>query len=78
MLLKKLSILFLAVSAVILLISACAQKPNTINTAGSTTVLPIVQAAAEVYMDNNPEINISVRGGGSSIGIKSAINQTST
>ncbi|MFA5351015.1 MAG: phosphate ABC transporter substrate-binding protein, partial [Candidatus Omnitrophota bacterium] len=35
---------------------------------GSTTVLPIAQKAAEVYMDNNPGANISVRGGGSGVG----------
>ena len=41
--------------------------------AGSTTVLPIAQACAESYMNNNPKINISVRGGGSSVGIKSIL-----
>jgi len=44
-------------------------KGKKITIAGSTTVLPIAQATAEVFMDNNPEINISVRGGGSSVGI---------
>lgn len=76
MILKKMLILILASLAVSILILACTQKPTTINTAGSTTVLPIVQAAAEAYMDQNPKVNISVRGGGSSIGIKSAINKT--
>jgi len=37
---------------------------------GSTTVLPIAQACAEEFMNINPRLNISVRGGGSSIGIK--------
>ncbi|MDO9578127.1 MAG: PstS family phosphate ABC transporter substrate-binding protein [Candidatus Cloacimonadales bacterium] len=76
MIIKKMLILISAGLAVLLLISACTQKSNTINTAGSTTALPIVQAAAEAFMDKNPGINISVRGGGSSIGIKSAINQS--
>jgi len=40
---------------------------------GSTTVLPIAQAAAEVYMDNNSGVNISVRGGGSGVGATSLI-----
>ncbi|MBN2542845.1 phosphate ABC transporter substrate-binding protein [bacterium] len=43
---------------------------------GSTTVLPIAQLAAEVYMDENPEVNISVRGGGSGVGIAALIDQT--
>jgi phosphate transport system substrate-binding protein len=41
---------------------------------GSTTVLPIAQAAAEVYMDNNPEADITVRGGGSGTGIAALID----
>lgn len=76
MILKKLLILMLTGLAIIVLLFGCTQKATTIDTAGSTTILPIVQAAAEIYMDKHPEINISVRGGGSSIGIKSAINQT--
>ncbi|MBI9030703.1 PstS family phosphate ABC transporter substrate-binding protein [bacterium] len=41
-----------------------------ITMSGSTTVLPIAQACAEEFMNQNPKVNISVRGGGSSIGIK--------
>lgn len=41
---------------------------------GSTTVLPIAQAAAEAYMDNNPDANITVRGGGSGTGIAALID----
>ncbi|MFA5276340.1 MAG: substrate-binding domain-containing protein, partial [Candidatus Omnitrophota bacterium] len=39
--------------------------------AGSTTVLPIAQKAAEVFMNSNPSADISVRGGGSGVGIAS-------
>ena len=41
-----------------------------ITMSGSTTVLPIAQACAEEFMNINPNVNISVRGGGSSIGVK--------
>ncbi|HKL76018.1 MAG TPA: PstS family phosphate ABC transporter substrate-binding protein, partial [Halanaerobiales bacterium] len=41
---------------------------------GSSTVLPVAQKAAEVYMDNNPNVNISVRGGGSGNGIAALID----
>ncbi len=41
---------------------------------GSTTVLPIAQKAAEVFMNNNPGAQISVRGGGSGVGIASLID----
>ena len=56
-----------------IVLSDCSKPEKKIKIAGSTTVLPIVQAAAEIYMDNHPDISISVRGGGSSIGIKSII-----
>lgn len=41
---------------------------------GSTTVLPIAQKAAEVFMDSNPGADISIRGGGSGVGIASLID----
>ena len=43
---------------------------------GSTTVLPIAQKAAEVFMKNNPDADLSVRGGGSGVGIASIIDGT--
>lgn len=43
---------------------------------GSTTVLPIAQMAAEVFMERNPNADISVRGGGSGVGIASLIDGT--
>ncbi|MEO0115522.1 MAG: phosphate ABC transporter substrate-binding protein [candidate division WOR-3 bacterium] len=47
---------------------------NNLTLAGSTTVLPIAQKAAEVFMDLHKDINISVRGGGSGVGIASLIS----
>jgi len=43
---------------------------------GSTTVLPVAQKAAEVFMKANPDADISVRGGGSGVGIASIIDGT--
>lgn len=43
---------------------------------GSTTVLPIAQATAEVFMEKNPAARISVQGGGSGVGITSLIEKT--
>jgi phosphate transport system substrate-binding protein len=63
---KKLFIL-----GVILSVGLFAQK---LTIQGSTTVLPIAQYAAEVYMDNNPEADITVRGGGSGTGIAALID----
>ncbi|MCX5687739.1 MAG: PstS family phosphate ABC transporter substrate-binding protein [Candidatus Omnitrophica bacterium] len=45
-------------------------------TAGSTTVLPIAQKAAEVFMNSNQNADISVRGGGSGVGIAAIIDGT--
>lgn len=43
---------------------------------GSTTVLPVAQAAAEEFMKSNPDVTISVSGGGSGNGIKSIIDRS--
>jgi len=42
---------------------------------GSTTVLPIAQRAAEVFMAKHPEVSISVRGGGSGNGIAALVDK---
>jgi phosphate transport system substrate-binding protein len=41
---------------------------------GSTTVLPIAQKVAEVYMKANPDVRISISGGGSGNGMKALID----
>lgn len=41
---------------------------------GSTTVLPIAQKVAEAYMKQNPDVKISISGGGSGNGIKAIID----
>ena len=41
---------------------------------GSTTVLPIAQKIAEAYMQENPDMSISISGGGSGNGIKAIID----
>jgi len=43
---------------------------------GSTTVLPVAQAAAEEYMKSHGDVSISISGGGSGNGIKSLIDGT--
>lgn len=41
---------------------------------GSTTVLPIAQKVSEAYMQQNPDVKISISGGGSGNGIKALID----
>ena len=52
------------------------KKADKLTISGSTTVLPIAQLCAETFMDSNPDVNISVRGGGSSVGISAIIDGT--
>ena len=52
-----------------------AAQTETLTLTGSTTVLPIAQAVADVYMQAHPEANIQVSGGGSGVGIQAIINQ---
>ncbi|ADL11654.1 PstS family phosphate ABC transporter substrate-binding protein [Acetohalobium arabaticum] len=51
-----------------------ASASDTLSVQGSSTVLPIAQRAAEVYMDQNPGVNITVRGGGSGNGIAALVD----
>jgi len=79
--LKSKSILILLSAVICLsanLIEAMAQKSLTKKLAiqGSTTVLPIAQRCAEEFMKEHPEANISVRGGGSGVGIAALIDGT--
>ena len=46
------------------------QIPGRLVVTGSTTVLPIAQAAAEAYMEKNQVAEILVAGGGSSVGVQ--------
>lgn len=45
-------------------------QPQTIKISGSTTVLPIVQKAADQYMATHANADIQVSGGGSGVGIQ--------
>jgi phosphate transport system substrate-binding protein len=45
-------------------------QKQTIKISGSTTVLPIVQKAADQYMATHPDADIQVSGGGSGVGIQ--------
>ncbi len=49
---------------------------TTIKISGSTTVLPIVQAAADKYMSTHPDADIQVAGGGSGVGIQAIGTKT--
>lgn len=52
------------------------EDTETISIAGSTTVLPVAQAAAEEYMNQHSNADIQVSGGGSGVGTTSVIGGT--
>ena len=52
------------------------EQPVNITINGSTTVFPIAQKEAEVYMDKHLNVNISVEGTGSGNGIAALIDGT--
>lgn len=47
---------------------------GSISIKGSTTVLPIAQKVSEAYMRQNPDVKITIEGGGSGNGIKAIID----
>ncbi|HBY57552.1 MAG TPA: phosphate ABC transporter substrate-binding protein [Candidatus Atribacteria bacterium] len=73
---KKITQTLLLISLVLTLIVPISQAEGQLVVQGSTTVLPIAQATAEVFMQNNSQANISVRGGGSGNGISALIEGT--
>ncbi|MDR2604633.1 MAG: phosphate ABC transporter substrate-binding protein [Desulfovibrio sp.] len=54
--------------------AAAAAPAEEIIITGSTTVLPVMQKAGEAFMAANPDISLSISGGGSGNGIK-ALNE---
>ncbi len=76
-------VLVLLVFAVSFTVSGCGKQENgsspqskDLTLDGSTTVFPIAQKDAEVFMKKNFDVNISVRGTGSGNGIAALINGT--
>jgi phosphate transport system substrate-binding protein len=69
------SILILTVAAVFLSSAGLGWAGNLVIN-GSTTVLPIAQLAVEAFMKENPDVKISLSGGGSSNGIKALIDNS--
>jgi phosphate transport system substrate-binding protein len=52
------------------------KNANKLTLSGSTTVLPIAQKAAEVFMKANPSVDVTVKGGGSGVGIASLLDRS--
>lgn len=72
---KKVSLVLLVALFFSMLLSG-AVEANVIEIRGSDTQVNLVGNFAEAYMDKNPEVMISVTGGGSGTGISGLINSS--
>ena len=73
---KSAKLFMLSLVCILLWGGNVASAGQTIVIKGSTTVLPVTQAAAEAYMKLHPGVNISLSGGGSGEGIKALIDRS--
>jgi len=73
---KKTQRIILLVTGIFIFLCINLAWADSIVIKGSTTVLPIAQKIAEAYMKENPDISISISGGGSGNGIKAIIDGT--
>jgi phosphate transport system substrate-binding protein len=76
---KRLLFLIFVTSLVLaaLALGGCGQSASgTIIEAGSTTVQPVAEKLAATFKQKNPNVTITIQGGGSSVGIKSAADGT--
>ena len=71
----KKNIVFLLLVLFSMNLTGCARR-RSITMAGSTAFLPFAEELAEEYMKKNPGVNISVQGGGSAVGVQTALNGT--
>lgn len=65
---------FIVLALAIIFLMAGTVHAGNLVIKGSTTVLPIAQKVAEAYMKENPDVKISISGGGSGNGIKALID----
>ena len=60
-----------------LLVLGCGkQLSGTVTVAGSTTVQPLAELLADEFMGQNPDVEVTISGGGTSVGITSVNNGT--
>ena len=56
------------------LYSGCGRGKTSITLAGSTAFQPFAEKLAEQFMRSHPDVNVTVQGGGSALGIQSALS----
>jgi phosphate transport system substrate-binding protein len=73
---SKIAVTLLMALIALGLASGISLAADQITIKGSTTVLPIAQRTAEVFMNKNSGVNISVQGGGSGVGMAALVDGT--
>lgn len=73
---RKVSVQLCSVGAlaVIMLLTGCGKSRENITLAGSTAFQPFAEKLADNYMAAHSEVAISIQGGGSALGIQSALS----
>jgi len=66
--------LYLLLATAFVFTSGCGKNKQSITLAGSTAFQPFAEKLAEQYMTANPGASITVQGGGSAVGIQSALS----
>ena len=67
---------FLALATLLLIMPIQHALATSLHAVGSTTVLPIISSAAQLYHQQHPDITITVSGGGSGVGIAAMVQHT--
>jgi phosphate transport system substrate-binding protein len=67
-------LLTLAICLLCLLGAGCRGREGSVTLAGSTAFQPFAEKLAEEYDAAHPEVNVTVQGGGSALGISAALN----
>lgn len=73
---KVLKVEFLACVLAALCLAGCGGRKETVTLAGSTAFQPFAEKLADLYMTQHPGASVSVQGGGSTVGIQSALQGT--
>lgn len=64
------ALLFIAATALAAPLDAFKEQKGTLDIAGGTAHIPVMKAAAKSIMNANPDIRITVAGGGSGVGVQ--------
>lgn len=70
--------LFLLLILCVIFLTGCGRKKDSLQIKGSDTIVNAVQMISEEFARENPQINISITGGGSGVGIASLISNTTS